>query len=187
MGQFVKEVRRFGFQNVIYAIEPASVAFQSLEILEQLDYQVHAFRAICSDHIGTETLNIYSRSDLNSLFLPHEGDPFEIGEKLGEETVPCLTLDSFIESEVKERDVFLKIDVQGSEMKVLGGLKSSLTRIRAIQVEVGINPIYRRPNSILDVLNWLSQNNFQLVSIVTERFDETLATAFDVDLLALAT
>ena len=72
-------------------------------------------------------------------------------------------------------------------MKVLGGLKSSLTRIRAIQVEVGINPIYRRPNSILDVLNWLSQNNFQLVSIVTERFDETLATAFDVDLLALAT
>ena len=100
--------------------------------------------------------------------------------------VELKTLDSFIfENSLESEVIFLKIDVQGYEMNVLKGLEKYKDRVIALQVEISINSIYIGASIFLELQNWLNENNFRIISIVTERFDEIQTQAYDVDVLCL--
>jgi len=187
VGQFVTEVRSYGYKGLIYSIEPFSSSYSKLEILRAKDKYLKTYRRLILEENGRQNIYGFSRSDLNSILLPSQNDMFEVGESIEEEIVTSQTLDDFLDREVRDGEVFVKIDTQGSELKVLSGLKANLHLVRAIQVETSIKPIYENAATLNLTLEWILDNGFQTISIATERFDELSCLAYDIDILAVQT
>lgn len=59
----------------------------------------------------------------------------------------------------------LKIDVQGSEMRVLAGAMDSLQKIEMIEVELTVTPLYDGQPLIVEILRYLDDRGFMLVSL----------------------
>jgi hypothetical protein len=60
---------------------------------------------------------------------------------------------------------WLKIDVQGFEIKVLEGAVNTLPKVSAIEVEVSLSRIYKDQPLMLDVLNYLKSFDFEAINL----------------------
>jgi len=69
---------------------------------------------------------------------------------------------------------FLKIDTQGSEREVIAGAGEYLTKIRGIQVEAAVKPIYDGVTSYHETLSLLEAHGFELTGIFPVARDEDL-------------
>jgi len=56
--------------------------------------------------------------------------------------------------------IFLKIDVQGAELEVLDGAKSTLGRCELVQLEVALVPYNEGAPTMLDVLTYMNERGF---------------------------
>jgi FkbM family methyltransferase len=103
---------------------------------------------------GTYTLNICKSSGMTSLFDP---DPtklelFSVFSLLGEVTrqVPLKTRKLDDISEIEHLD-FLKIDIQGGELKVFQGGTAKLSQAVVIQTEISFVTLYKDQPSLGDI------------------------------------
>jgi FkbM family methyltransferase len=125
----------------IWACEPASEPFAKL-VARRLP-RTKPFRVALSDAAGEAEFYTNDFSTLGSL-LPIE-PRFEYGRPAGTERVQTERLDEFVRrNDIRTIDV-LKIDTQGSEMRVLEGAKGLLSsaRVKAVLCELEFEPIYR--------------------------------------------
>lgn len=60
---------------------------------------------------------------------------------------------------------FLKIDVQGAELEVLGGAERTLSACELVQLEVAILPYNEGAPTALEVLTYMAQNDFAPLDI----------------------
>jgi hypothetical protein len=66
-----------------------------------------------------------------------------------------------------QKNIFLKIDVQGFEQEVLKGAQSIIKKAKGIEMEISIVPLYENQNWLLpQVLDFMAQNGFELTSII---------------------
>ena len=83
--------------------------------------------------------------------------------------VPTMMLDTFIEkNKLKKVDV-IKIDVDGSEMDVLQGLKKSFkkNKVKILLTEINERPKYKYYKKVKKIKNFLEMHNFKLIKINT--------------------
>ena len=140
IGDYTEEViRRLENRVEIYCFEPGQQAFLLLREKFGGKSNIH----LCNIGFGDreETLTLFSESDgaslrasLYDLRLDHLGLKMSHVEK-----VPVSTVDLFCESHGINEIDFLKLDVEGYELKVLSGAEKLLDskRIRVIQFEFG--------------------------------------------------
>ncbi|MBI5014198.1 MAG: FkbM family methyltransferase [Deltaproteobacteria bacterium] len=81
---------------------------------------------------------------------------------VGKSTVNVVTMDSWAASAGIQEVDFIKLDTQGSELGVLQGAKRVITSVRALEVEVEFNPIYRGQPLFGDVDAFLRKRGFVL-------------------------
>ena len=128
----------FGGKAAIYAFEPSHQTFLILKskIREQEKISLHNF----GFGEKREKMVLYRNSDGSGLASVYKRqlDHFNINMDLSEE-IEIKTLDEFCKSESIEHIHFLKLDVEGHEMKVLEGAKNmiSMEKIDFIQFEFG--------------------------------------------------
>lgn len=183
-GETVREIRSNGYSGKIVSIEPTPKSFNVLSKIK--DKNMQAFNIGLGESSGFLKLNEFKESYMNSFLKVNENSSFEMNQLSESLLVELKTLDSFIfENSLESEVIFLKIDVQGYEMNVLKGLEKYKDRVIALQVEISINSIYIGASIFLELQNWLNENNFRIISIVTERFDEIQTQAYDVDVLCL--
>ena len=60
-------------------------------------------------------------------------------------------LDS-LAAEVPHQRIFLKVDTQGYDMRVIAGAGSFLDRVRVLQVELSVTPLYESESDYIDSL-----------------------------------
>jgi hypothetical protein len=58
---------------------------------------------------------------------------------------------------------FLKVDTQGSDFNVLKSLGEMIDKVDIVETEVQIKPLYKNSASKQEILNFMEQNNFNLV------------------------
>ncbi len=131
-------LERFDGSAEIFSFEPSPSAFRVLEAELGALERVHLRQVGLSDETGWAVL--HSPREASKL-----GSLHDIGERLErlgmsvaiEERVELTTIDRFLAEEGIERVDFLKLDVEGHELKVLEGAERSLDagRIDAIQFE----------------------------------------------------
>ena len=166
LGQYGKLMRRIGYRGNIVSFEPLTRSFQEVKAITKNDdgwsvenYALGSFngkeKIQISGNPGSSSL--LTMSDVHVQSAPHTG-------KVGEQEISVMTLDSFAQpyAITAERNIFMKIDVQGYEMHVLRGAKDTLPIISGLQVEMSFSELYHGAPKFDDLKKYIEAQGFTL-------------------------
>ncbi|MGX9117701.1 FkbM family methyltransferase [Mesorhizobium sp. BHbsci] len=169
-GQFAQELFKNGFEGRIISFEPlpdehallieAAAAFG--------DRWSVAPRLALGDKTGRATFYVTQGSASSSLLEPLGGfvkaaPRVKVDKQIEVETQRLDALWS--ELDLTGRNVFLKIDVQGSEALVLEGARAILPHVQGILVELSLVDLYAGQSSGIAVQQWMAEQGFGLWDI----------------------
>lgn len=153
--------QRVGPTGRVIAFEPNPSAFGSLRrwIEANSIAQAKCFQIAISNTPGKLTLYVPPASE-------HHNNANLISGGAGDTSVvvPACTLDSMLETLAINRVDFLKVDVEGYELRVMEGAERSIRagRIRAILAEFHPVTLSRGGTSTEELLRWLEERGFQV-------------------------
>ena len=168
-GQFGAVLRRdLGFGGRICSFEPLASAFRLLEELAVQDGEWQVFHVALGDKPGCTTINVSDNSLSSSLLdmLPTHLDAAPESMYVGTEEVNVTVLDAVFDDVCAPGErVFLKIDTQGYEGRVLSGARRSLPKIDLVQLEMPLLPLYAGELSFADLCEHMFAQGFRLVAL----------------------
>ena len=184
IGQYGSELRNIGFNGKIISFEPTSDAFKKLEKLAKNDknWDVHNFSL--GDFDGETEINIAKNSVSSSMLesLPQLTLSAPDAKFINKETITVKKIDSiFDELDLKNKNIYLKIDTQGYENMVINGAKNSLTQIIGIQIEMALIPTYEGAITFEEMIEKLKSFNFNTTSIESGYYDKNTGKLLEVD------
>jgi FkbM family methyltransferase len=156
-GEFISYIKNIK-PKIIYAFEPQKEIFKLLNKRFSKDKNIQLFNKALSDKNENKDFYINSLSSTSSLLKPNEKSYWMRFKKIilnsshlitKKISLITYTLDSILLNKLPEnKNILLKIDVEGNELNVIkGALKIIKTkRIIYIQVENARNNIYERNN-----------------------------------------
>lgn len=115
-----------GEKGKVIAFEPFSTNFEKLKIHLRLNhqFQICAEKIALSDGIQSLTLKYDAREKNLGMASAHQ-------EKYTHsETVPCTSLDLYLQEKQLGQIDAIKLDIEGNELKALRGMKESLKRYK---------------------------------------------------------
>jgi FkbM family methyltransferase len=180
-GQYRHLLRdRVGYQGLIISFEPLSRNVASLREQAEADP-----RWIIRGHaLGTENtemeINVMKADGLSSFRSPHPAmvpmfRPVNVIER--RERVEVRRLDSVI-GELGGaralRNVYLKLDTQGFDLEVVRGAAATISKVRALQTEISMQPLYREAPSHRETLDELTERGFAVTAMYPIVRDELM-------------
>lgn len=169
----------------------ANIGCHSLIAAEQAGKlgQVHAFEAIQSTfqafkknielndfkNIHANHLAIYNKETTIELFLGN-ADNMGMSSVYGrneissqKETVQAITLDSYIENNQITRVDFIKIDIEGSELTALNGMKNTLSTFKPILlIEISLDILKETKQDGLEIYYFLKDFGYSMYGFTVE-------------------
>ncbi|MFA5322632.1 MAG: FkbM family methyltransferase [Smithella sp.] len=185
-GQSRDFMRNMGYKGRIISFEPLASAHQCLMERSKVDHLWEiAPRMALGDSVGTCTLNVsrnlVSSSVLNILPLHMKTAPES--SYIATEKVPCATLDSvwdqFIGSQFNS--IFLKIDVQGYEDRVINGTVDNIHYMKGLRVELSVLPLYEEQFVLKDMLQFIDALGFELFALLPGFEDNSTGRILQLD------
>ncbi len=143
-GQFAREIRKKLPDAMIYSFEPVKKSFDELVRTMAGDSRFKAFHCGIGD-ADTESIINVSRYSLSSSLLtmaPLHEEAFPHTKGSTPETITVRKLDSILADLSCEKNILLKIDVQGYEDKVITGGAKTIAECEALIVETSFYPLY---------------------------------------------
>jgi len=184
--QFSKTV---GDAGKVYAFEP-SLKFQE-RLIHHIDRNqctnVRVIREGLSDR--AETLRLYDGGDSASFYFGDSND-----KSAPVENVRLVTFDSFVRKEKLSRLDFMKVDIDGHEMRFFRGAKKALTTLRPmILVECMQLALQKAGSDVEELVSYLRGLKYELRSEKTGRpfldddelFRETKNCAYSANILCV--
>jgi FkbM family methyltransferase len=184
-GQYATMVRRAGFREKIISFEPLAEAHSKLRQAAAHDpLWTVAPRTALGDHEGTLLMHVAANSASSSA-LPMLDAHLQAAPEsayIGCVTVPVSRLDTVADDmHVDGQNLFLKIDVQGFESKVLDGAPRLLDRIRGVQLELSLVPLYEGETLFLSQVDCLARKDFELWGLMPSFIDKKTGRTLQVD------
>ena len=184
-GQYGEELRtEHGFRGHIRSFEPVAAPFRQLEARASRDPRWEVFDFALGDAQGVETMNVAGNSYSSSLLemLPaHEAAAPE-SKYVSTEEIRIETLDSIFDAVCPSGErVYLKVDTQGFEGRVLEGARQSLSRIELVQLEMPLTPLYEGESSFIDLHRGMLDEGYALVGLETGFNDPATGRVLQVD------
>jgi len=160
-GGFGREVRSTGFTGRIVSFEPVRPVFEELTRRIAPDPLWTAHHVALSDRNGTAVINVSHDTTFSSLdnITPAALSFDEAAATERRETVELRRLDSFA-AEIEGERLFLKIDTQGHEKRVMAGVGGLLERIHGVQLELSISTFYENNWSMAEALDFMAASGF---------------------------
>lgn len=185
VGQTGESLRRAGYAGRIVSFEPVPAAYDALLAKSRGDalWEV-APRMALGDADGEVTINVSEASDMSSALPASAALLASLPRTRVQETAtaPMFRLDSVYHRFCPEdATVFLKIDTQGFERRVLDGAAETLARIRGLQVELSLLPLYQGEETYLGLLADFHRWGFEPHMIVETNFSRALGRQLQID------
>jgi FkbM family methyltransferase len=169
VGQYARQLRRdVGFEGRICSFEPMRGAFRVLEVEAADDPKWSTFNLAIGDVAGSATINIAANSESSSLLpmLASHSEAAPESRFVGTEQIETQTLDALFDNLCATGEhVYLKIDTQGFEGRVLAGADRSLPRIDTLQIEMALTPLYEGEIAFADLLELLLDRGYVIVGL----------------------
>lgn len=167
-GQYSLQLRKMGWSGPIVSFEPLESAHQLLARRAKKDksWTTHQFALGARD--TSLTINVSGDSRASSLLpiLPAHLAVASYFKTVATETVSVRKLDSVIdECAGGKKRIFLKIDAQGYEKKILAGAKKTFDRIQGVQLEMSLTPLYQGEPALEEMLRYMKKLGFRLMSL----------------------
>lgn len=163
-GQYAEKMIESGFYKNILSFEPLSDAHEVLnkKAHQQKNWKVYAKCAV-GDSDGFSEINIANNEYSSSLLVVNEKHLSIAPEAASKhsEKVKLIKLDS-ISEDIYGDNIFIKIDTQGFEDKVLlGASEKILRRTKLIQLELSLLELYTGGLTIDKMIPLLEKYNFE--------------------------
>jgi FkbM family methyltransferase len=185
VGQYAEQLRyEVRFEKKILSFEPLSTAFALLKRNAQGDPAWDVFNYAIGDSEGRQEINIAGNSYSSSLLgmLPSHLKAAPESKFVGKETVEIKTIDSIFGLLCnKASGVYMKIDTQGFESRVLAGAERSLRSIDTIQMELSLIPLYDGELCFNEMCLLMSQKGYTLIAIENGYCDPSSGQLLQVD------
>lgn len=184
VGNYSLELRKFGFNGQIVAFEPLTQPFDKLSFVSSKDKKWDILKIALGDKDETAIINIAGNLDSSSLLnmLPSHLKSAPQTKYIGKEKIIIKKLDSIFDKYYHNLDnIYMKIDTQGFEKKVLEGSRLSLKKIVGLQIEMSLIPLYEDSPLYLEMINYLSNIGFQLFSLENGFSDPNTGQLLQVD------
>ena len=183
-GQYATRLRNIGYRGRIVSFEPQATVFAVLNEQARLDPQWEAVRLALGDRETEQDLNI-SQNSWSSSFLSVSPNILEVEPGIAKtkvERVLIKTLDQVCHRFIESSDrVFLKIDAQGYEPKILNGAHAFLSRCEAVQMEMALFPSYQGQQSFSEMMEFMSKSGFSLAHLERGFWDDRTGYLIEVD------
>lgn len=184
-GQYAQRLRRAGYDGRIVSFEPQSAAHRALTEAAASDgaWQVAPPLAL-GEAAGEGQLNLSADSGMSSLhgFTEPMADLLDSAAFVGEETVALDRLDAVFDRHAGEAaDVLVKIDTQGNEQAILAGASGVMDKIRLIQIELSIVPVYQDQPNWRTMVTLLERLGYDLVLVIPGYFNTRTARLIEMD------
>ena len=170
-GQFARAAAVCFPQAVVHAFEPLTVCHEQLRQVAGALPQITIHPFALGDSTGMVEMfqNDYSPS---SSLLPMEQLHRELWPKTANTksiSVPLDTLDNVTARRGVQGPVFLKLDVQGFELRVLRGAKQTLQETSIVMSEVLFEGLYEGQADLRTLTNFLADQGFRFLEFAEER------------------
>jgi FkbM family methyltransferase len=171
-GEYAKVLREAGYRGHIVSFEPNPESFKILNQRMGSDPMWKANQTALGDSDGTVEMSFLGVSFCDSILPLNEYG----AERLGEagvvkrtEQVKVARLETLLEDVTRHvpepRRIFLKLDTQGYDLRVIEGAGAKLAQIQALQTEVVVKSIYQGMVDYLEALKILQNNGFELTGM----------------------
>lgn len=184
-GQFAQQLRGdIEYANRILSFEPLSTAFQLLSENAKNDPTWEAYNYAIGDTEEKREINIAGNSYSSSLLnmLPSHLKSAPESNYIGKETIDIKTLDSLFGNLCgASKNIYLKIDTQGYESKVLKGAENSLPNIDTVQMEMSLVPLYEGELLFNEMIMFMSNKGYTLIAIENGFSDSASGQLLQVD------
>jgi len=168
LGQYRDFVRdEVGFQGKIVSFEPIPAHAQAMRERAGGDPDWIIENCALGAASGKATLNVMSSTTFSSFLQPKHSETrlFDASNEVRERIeVQVKTLDDILPGLVKlhnVQSVYLKLDTQGFDLEVVRGAAQSMQRIRALQTEASVRPIYEGMPHFSTVLQELEAQGYK--------------------------
>jgi FkbM family methyltransferase len=185
-GQYATKLRSLGYRGRIVSFEPMAEPFRRLQERATADPSWECVNYAIGETNGSATINVSENSVSSSLrpILDACVAAAPAARYVGRETVEVRRLDDVFADFVRgDENVLLKIDTQGFEREVLAGARRSLGRIRMLQIEASLRPLYAGESLMCDLVAQLGGAAFELASIEDGFEDAATGRLLQVDLV----
>ena len=184
-GQFGVILRDFGYKGKIISFEPLTAAREELNRISQDDplWEI-APQAAIGDEDGEIEINIAGNSESSSVLnmLDSHLEAAPSSKYIGNEKVLLRKLDTLSQDFIDDNSVvFLKIDTQGYEEKVMNGAHALMKNIVGLQLEISLVPLYEAHSLLDEMLQNIKEKGFELWGISTVFSDPRTAQLLQID------
>ena len=168
-GEFGNKIRQSGFTGKIISFEPQKEIYEHLLniIKKDKNWFLHS-RCAIGERNKVENLNILSETQCSSILKPNK-DFFDFDKnikKIGVEKCNVYSLDFIIENHYPiSENMYVKIDTQGYDKKVLDGFRKNINKVKFIQLEAGLYKLYEEEELYEYYLNFFKSIDFELWNI----------------------
>lgn len=177
-GQFLKEYFNH-FPNANYfCFEPLNEEFK---ILQNLAFKLGRKIVIVNSSLGNiegKTKFHKHKNTASSSILNTTNDCNELFPQTKDQTdieVNITTIDKYFGNILNEKNknILLKIDVQGYELEVLKGAEKTLKMINACLLEINFVQLYKEQTSFEEIYNLLNNAGFEYAGALDQNFDDS--------------
>ena len=171
---------KVGFHGQILSFEPVSHVYRALVERAKADPHWSVFPFALGSAPGSAQINVTKAPLRNSLLPPRNDVVTQFWSEdavTGLETVNIQTIDHVLSEQgidCSSRGIYLKLDTQGFDLEVARGAAASLTRIRALQLEASIRPIYHGMPSYQEAIAFMNEAGFEISGMFKITSDERL-------------
>lgn len=168
-GQYAHHLRcDLGFEGRICSFEPLIVPFRRMQSRATEDPNWQAFNFALGEVEGTATINVAANSESSSMLemLPLHMEAAPESRFVDTEDVEIWRLDAIFDDLCHPGEgVYLKIDTQGFEGRVLRGADRSLPKIDTVQVEMSLTPLYSNELTFGELYQLLLGKGYAMVGL----------------------
>lgn len=176
VGQFGLELRNAGYDGEIISFEPIKKCYEHLISIADKNWQIQNYAL--GDAISTQDINVSKKSVFSSILEASDFGKTKFSESIGiieKQQIQINKLDSVLPklvNDIESKRIFMKLDTQGYDTKVLSGATQTLNYIYALQTEVSCKAIYKNTPTHHETLKKLSALGFNITGIFPLSHDD---------------
>ena len=187
LGQFATDIRSAGYRKQIISFEPVNQCYKHLASITDDAWQVENFAL--GDKNSKKKINISNKTvyssilDVNEFGESNFSDSIKVIDK---QDIQVKKLDDIIQKLVcnlGKKKIFLKLDTQGYDNRVIHGGLETLKHVQILQTEISCKGIYKDTPSLTERLEELLSIGFNIVGIFPISRDKNTMEILEFDCL----
>jgi FkbM family methyltransferase len=183
-GLFSERLRAAGYEGRIVSFEPLAEMFAKLASRSANDDNWESFQLAVGSEPYAATLHVAGNWASSSLLPMNKRHWLAEPRSAYVDDEPCqvVALDGMLDTLIGPDDrIYLKVDVQGSELAVLRGAERLLEQVEVIQAEMSLMPLYDGGPLLGAVVSYLDERRFGLLGLAPAFVHPTSGVILQVD------